>query len=155
MGGNSSKSKDDEKEDNQLVVLPPNPDHLPAELLQYMQEFQNHMLYFFNSNMSHPPATLIALLDEVSKANESSRLKRSERKARKEVLHDEDGRKLLFMLSFEETMRKMMAAVEQHHPFMEVPFIDTAAIKRLRPSENTTSPSDSTAVAGCSQTSQA
>jgi len=115
-----SNKADDPKNDDP-VSLAQSGDHLPAELLGYMHEFQTHMLYFFNSNTAHPPESLTVLLEDILKVGESKGKKISDRRARKEVLHDEDGRKLLFMMSFEDTMRKMMAAVEQYHPFTDVP----------------------------------
>jgi hypothetical protein len=103
------------------VVTRAGGDHLPAELLGYAQEFQTHMLYFFNSNNAIPPASLTSLLDDIMKVGEEKGKWKADSKARKEVLHDQDGRKvclepspfrkslisllfkLLFMLSFEGT----------------------------------------------------
>jgi hypothetical protein len=94
----ASSSKDSNKADPPKNDDPVNPtqsgDHLPAELLGYMHEFQTHMLYFFNSNTAHPPESLTILLEDILKVGESKGKKISDRRARKEVLHDEDGRKV-------------------------------------------------------------
>jgi len=77
-------------------------------------------------------------------------------KAKKEVFHDEDGRKLLFMISFEDMMRKMMTAVERHHPFPELALAKTSPLAAIPADNNAGSPSsDLTAVATGSLSSNA
>lgn len=92
------KEKEQENSEPPRPLPPPN-HNLPSELLHHAQEFQNHMLYFLGSNASHPPSSLEELLNEILSAGEKKHGHKVDNRAKKEVFHDEDGKKVRVPLS--------------------------------------------------------
>ncbi|KZS97352.1 voltage-gated potassium channel [Sistotremastrum niveocremeum HHB9708] len=81
---------------------------LPTQLLIHVRSFHEHVHYLLDGVQlkEPPPQSLCKLLEEIADgASMPDRLK-------KEILADEESRKMLFMISYENAMRKMIETVE-------------------------------------------
>ncbi|KAG8803810.1 hypothetical protein FRC17_006106 [Serendipita sp. 399] len=82
--------------------------NIPPKIIAQAKSFHAHLQYVItNNSQEKPPPGLQRALDELmdeEKMNEG---------LRKEVLHDGDARRTLFMMSFERTLKKMVENAER------------------------------------------